>query len=158
MLWLALLPSASAKDIVHVAVAHEWSERFTRDAGQMGPSVRLDVGYGKGIGIGKLIPEVGLAVAYDREMLVPRAGIRAILGWVVTPGAYAHVNTTVGGPFRSGTLGFDAGLTLDVSLPFVRFGGFGGLQVFGGEPGPDIPDQNWVGGLEVALSLPTRRK
>ena len=111
MLLLALLPSASARDVVHIALAHEWSERYTRDAGQMGPSIRADLGYGFGIGIGKLIPEVGTSIAYESGVVIPRAGVRAILGWLVTPGVYAHGNLALGGPFASPAPGFDAGST-----------------------------------------------
>lgn len=156
-LFFLFAPDAQARDIVHVAVSHEWSERFTRDAGSLGPSLKADVGFGKGIGIGKIIPEVGVGYAYQSGILVPRAGARAILGWVVTPGMYTHVNAGIGGPFASPVLGFDAGLTLDLSLPFVRVGGFGGVQVFGGPSGPTIPDQNWVFGLEIALSIPVTK-
>ncbi|MCA9566278.1 MAG: hypothetical protein KC656_00470 [Myxococcales bacterium] len=154
MLLLALLPSASARDVVHIALAHEWSERYTRDAGQMGPSIRADLGYGFGIGIGKLIPEVGTSIAYESGVVIPRAGVRAILGWLVTPGVYAHGNLALGGPFASPAPGFDAGLTVDLSLPFVRLGVFGGGQFFGGASGPTIPDQNVVFGMEACLSIP----
>lgn len=155
-LFALLTPSAQARDVVHVTAGYAFTERFTRDAGQLGPMLQLDVGYGKGIGIGKIIPEVGLGLAHDTGVLVPRVGARAILGWLITPGVYAHGNVALGGPFGAAP-GFDSGITLDLSLPYVRVGAFGGIQVFGGESGPDIPDQNLVGGFEVVLSLPVGR-
>jgi hypothetical protein len=153
---LGLVPAATAGDIVHVAISHEWSERFTRDAASLGPSLKGDVGYGFGIGLGKLIPEVGVGYAYETGVLVPRAGARAILGWLITPGVYAHLNSGIGGPFENPVLGFDGGITLDLSLPYVRLGGFAGVQVFGGPTGPTIPDQNWTAGFEIALSIPMK--
>ena len=153
---MALSSSAHAGDVIHVAAGHAWTQRFTRDAAQLGPVLQLDVGYGKGIGIGKIIPEAGLGLAYGSGALIPRVGARAILGWLVTPGVYAHANVALGGPFGAAP-GFDGGITLDLSLPFVRVGGFAGVQVFGGASGPDIPDQNFVGGIELVLSLPTTK-
>lgn len=153
-----LASDAHARDVAHVAVSHEWSERFTRDAGSLGPSLKADLGFGKGIGIGKLIPEAGVGYAYESGVVVPRAGVRAILGWVVTPGLYSHVIAGLGGPFQDPLLGFDGGLTLDLSLPYVRVGGFGGIQVFGGPSGTSIPDQNWTFGVELALSIPVGKR
>ena len=160
MTLFALATLAQARDVLHVTASHEWSQRLSRDAGQMGPSLKLDVGFGKGIGIGKIIPEVGLAYAYERQVIVPRVGVRAILGWLITPGVYAHVNgawSGGGGPFPSPVLGFDSGASLHLQLPYIRISAFGGVQFFGGPSGADIPDRNVVGGLELVLALPVRR-
>ena len=151
-----LTQAAHAKDVLHITTAHDWSQRLSRNAGEMGSTFKVDVGYGKGIGIGKLIPEVGIGLAYNRGVIIPRVGLRAVLGWVIQPGAYAHVNAALAGPFGAAT-GFDTGVTLHLQLPYIRVGGFAGVQFFGGRTGPDIPDRNAAAGLELIFALPINR-
>lgn len=157
MILLALLPSAVAGDSLRVVVAHEWGVRMVDSGSPMGPGVAGYVGYAFAARIARIVPEVGVGWAYNRNVIVPRVGGRLQIGWLLTPGIYAHGNMAVGDPFPAGTFGFDGGLSLDLALPYVHLGGFGGIQAFAGESGPDIPDLNFVGGVQVTLAIPTRR-
>ena len=157
LLPLLLTPTASAGDILRIGVGHEWAIGMTPEDTSIGNSLSANAGYGFALKIAKLIPEIGLSYAYQSNILIPRAGARLQIGWILTPGVYAHANMPIGGPFATGTLGFDAGVSLHVAIPFVQIGAVGGIQVFGGESGPGIPDKNFVGMLEIALALPVNR-
>ena len=157
MFLIALVSSAQAGDSFRVGIAHEWGVRMTDDVAPMGPGLAGYVGYAIGLKILRFVPEVGIGWAYNRNVLIPRAGGRIQIGWILTPGIYAHGSMAVGDPFASGTFGFDGGLSFDIAVPYVQFGGFGGIQAFAGESGPNIPDLNFVGGVQVTLTVPTRR-
>lgn len=151
-------PAAHASNFVHVGAAHEWAIPTEAAGPALGPGVAATLGYGVRLKIARLIPEVGAAYYYESGVFVPRAGARLILGFLITPGIYAHANAAIGGPFGDALpFGFDAGASLHMTIPYVRFGGYGGIQAFGGETGPDIPDVGFVGGLEIALVLPTKK-
>jgi hypothetical protein len=131
---------------------------MSAEGGRLGPGVQASLGPSFSLKIARIIPEIGASYYYDSDVLVPRVGGRAILFWLLTPGIYAHANAAVGGPFAEPELGFDAGASLHLSIPYIRVGGYGGIQVFGGETGPGIPDQSFVGGLEIAVSIPLGKK
>ncbi|MCB9673557.1 MAG: hypothetical protein H6737_00485 [Alphaproteobacteria bacterium] len=143
---------------VHLAASHEWGVPMSAEGSPLGPGIAAHVGPSFSLKIARLIPEIGATYHYETGVIVPRAGGRLIIGWILTPGVYAHANAAIGEPFAAPTPGFDAGISLHLSIPFVRVGGYGGIEVFGGESGPGIPDQNFIGGLEIALSIPLKKK
>ncbi|MEZ4321959.1 MAG: hypothetical protein R3F61_31095 [Myxococcota bacterium] len=158
LLALGISSPALAGTQLHLGAAHEWGVPMSAEGGRLGPGVAASIGPSFGLKIARLIPEVGASYHYESGVLVPRAGGRLILGWIVTPGVYAHANCAVGGPFADPTLGFDAGVSAHLSIPFVRVGGYGGIEVFGGESGPGIPDQSFIGAVEIAVSIPLGKK
>lgn len=158
MILLALMPGAHAGSSFRVVAAHEWGVRLDDSGAPMGPGLAGYVGYAFAAKIMRIVPEVGVNWAYGRGVLIPRVGGRLQIGWVVTPGVFVHASAPIGDPFATGTVGFDAGLSFDVALPYVHLGAFGGVQGFSGESGPDIPDVNFIGGLQVTLAIPTSKK
>lgn len=157
-LGILIAPRAHASDFVHVGVAHEWTVATEPGGPSLGEGVAGSLGYGIRLKILRLVPEVGVAYYYTRDVWVPRVGARLLVGFVVTPGLYAHANAALGGPFGDALpVGFDAGGSLHLSVPFVRAGGYAGIQAFGGASGPDIPDVGFVVGVELALALPTSK-
>lgn len=89
-----------------------------------GFNMNLLVGYQLNIAILKLMPEIGTGLYYDSTALVPRAGVRAWIGSLVQPGAYVHLLYHL----PQSAAGVDGGLTLDVSIPRLRFGAHVGAQ------------------------------
>lgn len=154
---LALVATAAARPTFNLGIGHEWALPVNAGDAALGPGIKGDLGVGIGLKVLRLIPEVGVAGYYEQGVIVPRVGGRLLVGWILTPGAYAHAAGAIGGPFAEPVLGFDSGLSLELAVPYVRVGATAGLQVFGGASGPEIPDQGWVGGLHVVLSLPLKR-
>ena len=154
----AIAPAHADRPHLHLAAGHEWGVPMSAEGGRLGPGVQAAIGPSFSLKIARIIPEVGASYHYESEVLVPRAGARAIIGWILTPGVYAHANAAVGGPFAEPQFGFDAGASLHLSIPYLRVGGYGGIEVFGGESGPDIPDQSFIGGLELHLAIPVGKK
>lgn len=148
------LHSAHARPTFNLGIGHEWAIPVTAEGAPLGPGIAGHVGLGIGLKIARLIPEVGIAGYYEQGVLVPRVGGRLLIGWIVTPGVYAHAAGAIGGPFAEPAIGFDGGASLELAVPYVRVGAYGGMQVFGGPSGPGIPDQTIVGGLHIVLSIP----
>ena len=156
LLALALLASpADAGTKAVLGVHHEWTAPMADSGGTLGGGIGGDVGLGFNFKIARLIPEIGATYYYNSGVVTPRLGGRFLFGFIVMPGVYTHVNSAFGGPFN-GELGFDAGVSLDIAVPFVRFGGYGGLMFQGGEGGAGIPDQNFVAGIQIAFSIPLK--
>lgn len=158
MIMIALVSSAQAGSSFRLVAAHEWGVRMDDSTAPMGPGVAAYIGYAAAAKIARVVPEVGVGYAYNRQVWVPRIGGRIQIGWLLTPGIYAHASTAIGEPFATPTFGFDAGLSLDLALPYLHFGGFGGIQAFGGSSAPDVPDLNFVGGLQMTLAIPVGKK
>lgn len=157
MLPIALLSTALAGDSLRLGFAHEWGVRATDTNAPMGPGAAVYVGYAFGAPLVKFVPEIGVLYAYGRDVWVPRAGLRVQIGFILLPGIFVHAASPIGSPFEAPTFGFDAGLSLDIELPYIKLGGFGGLQAFGGASGPDIPDVNFIGGLQLTIAIPTSK-
>jgi len=150
--------SAFAGTQLHLAASHEWAVPMESGTASLGPGIAAHAGPSFSLKLARIIPEIGASYHYQTGVLVPRAGGRLILGWLITPGVYAHANTAIGGVFAEPTFGFDAGASLHLSIPYLRVGGYGGIEVFGGQTGPTIPDQNFVGGIEIALAIPLKKE
>lgn len=104
------------------------------------PTAQLGNGVGGRIGLPvdlllvELVPEVGATlwgIGGDKSTLVLEAGGRFNVGKIVEPGVYGHALYRLDNP----TLGWDAGLSLDVTLiPFIDFGVQTGVMRFEGAP------------------------
>lgn len=158
MITIALASIAHGGSSFRLVAAHEWGVRMDDTSAPMGPGLAAYVGYAAAAKIARIVPEVGVAYAYNRGIWIPRVGARIQIGWLITPGLYAHASSPIGAPFETPTFGFDAGLSLDLALPYIHVGGFGGIQAFGGASGPDVPDLNFVGGLQLTLAIPVGKK
>jgi hypothetical protein len=154
VLAVSTLAPAHARSTFNLGVGHEWAVPVSAEGAALGPGLQGSVGYGIGLKVARLIPEIGVSGYYEQGVLVPRVGGRFLIGWILTPGVYAHAAAAIGGPFAEPAIGFDGGASLELAVPFVRVGAYGGMQVFGGPSGPGIPDQTFVGGLQIVLSIP----
>lgn len=148
-------PAAMAGNGVIIGVESTYGIPMDDTTDRLGLGLGGTIGYQFDFIAVKLIPEIGATYFIGPELTVPRIGGRAVIGWIVSPGVYAHFATPIGPPFATGTPGADAGLTLELSIPRLRVGAHAGVLVFG-DPLPDYPrgpDTSFMGGLQLQINL-----